>query len=412
MKRVVITGLGVVTPVGNDIPTFWNNLINGVCGIDTLTRFDTTDFKVKLAGEVRGFHPADYSIDVPSARHMDLYTQYAMAAAYQAAADSGIAGTVAPERLGVYLGSGIGGMHTFVTETEKLLKRGPARVSPFFIPMMIGNMAAGTIAITYNAQGPCLPVVTACATSTHSIGEAFHAIAHGYADAIFAGGSEATIEPLAVAGFTNSQALSLSEDPQAASLPFDARRGGFVMGEGAGVMVLEEYEHAVSRGATIYAEIVGYANTCDAYHMTAPRPDGSCAARALALAAREGGIGEDDLLYINAHGTGTPLNDSSETQAFKLGLGETLARHAVISSTKSMTGHMLGAAGAVEAIASALTLSRHVAPPTINYKEPDPACDLDYTPNVRREGNFTAALSTSLGFGGHNACLALRAFGG
>lgn len=412
MKRVVITGVGVITPVGNEINTFWDNLTNGVCGIGTLTRFDTTDFKVKLAGEVRGFKPADYGIDVPTARHMDLYTQFAMGAAHQAAADSGIVGTVAPERLGVYMGSGIGGMHTFVTETEKLLKRGPARVSPFFIPMMIGNMAAGTVAITYNAQGPCLPVVTACATSTHAIGEAFRAVAHGYADAIFAGGSEATIEPLAVAGFSNSQALSISENPNAASLPFDARRGGFVMGEGAGVMVLEEYEHALARGAKIYAEVVGYANTCDAYHMTAPRPDGACAARAIAEAAREGGVTADDLLYINAHGTGTPLNDSAETLAFKRALGEDLARRAAISSTKSMTGHMLGAAGAVEAIVSALTLARHVAPPTINYREPDPACDLDYIPNVCREGNFTAALSTSLGFGGHNGCLALRAFGG
>lgn len=412
MKRVVITGVGVITPVGNEINTFWDNLTNGVCGIGALTRFDTTDFKVKLAGEVRGFKPADYGIDVPTARHMDLYTQFAMGAAHQAAADSGIVGTVTPERLGVYMGSGIGGMHTFVTETEKLLKRGPARVSPFFIPMMIGNMAAGTVAITYNAQGPCLPVVTACATSTHAIGEAFRAVAHGYADAIFAGGSEATIEPLAVAGFSNSQALSISENPNAASLPFDARRGGFVMGEGAGVMVLEEYEHALARGAKIYAEVVGYANTCDAYHMTAPRPDGACAARAIAEAAREGGVTADDLLYINAHGTGTPLNDSAETLAFKRALGEDLARRAAISSTKSMTGHMLGAAGAVEAIVSALTLARHVAPPTINYREPDPACDLDYIPNVCREGSFTAALSTSLGFGGHNGCLALRAFGG
>ena len=412
MKRVVITGLGVISPSGNDINTFWNNLINGVCGIGPLTRFDTTDFKVKLAGEVHGFKPADYGIDVPSARHMDLYTQYAMGAAYQAVADSGIAGTVAPERLGVYVGSGIGGMHTFVAETEKLIKRGPARVSPFFVPMMIGNMAAGTIAITYQAQGPCLPVVTACATSTHSIGEAYRAIAHGYADAILAGGSEATVEPLAVAGFSNSQALSTAEDPNAASLPFDARRSGFVMGEGAGILVLEEYEHAVARGAKVYAEIAGYANTCDAYHMTAPRPDGTCAARAIAEAAHQAGLTAEDRLYINAHGTGTPLNDSSETQAFKLALGEEQAHSAAISSTKSMTGHMLGAAGAIEAIASALTLARHVAPPTINYKEPDPDCDLDYIPNVCREGDFTAALSTSLGFGGHNGCLALRAFGG
>jgi 3-oxoacyl-[acyl-carrier-protein] synthase II len=412
MRRVVITGLGVISPVGNDIGSFWGNLTAGKSGIGLLTHFDTTEFKAKTAAEVKNFNPVDFGIDVPTARRMDLYTQYAVCAAKQAVAESGILGTLPPERLGVYVGSGIGGMNTFVSETKKLLDRGPSRVSPFFIPMMIGNMAAGTIAIEYDAQGPCLPVVTACATSTHTVGEAYRAIKYGHADAIIAGGAEAAINPLAVAGFINCQALSLTGNPEEASLPFDARRKGFVMGEGAGILVLEEYEHAVSRGASIYAELSGYGNTCDAHHMTAPRPDGLCAARAIHLAAQEAGIGEQDTLYINAHGTGTPLNDASETLAIKQALGEALAYQALVSSTKSMTGHMLGAAGAVEAIASALALKTGVVLPTINYREPDPNCDLDCVPNEARRAPLTAALSSSLGFGGHNGCLALRAFGG
>ena len=412
MRRVVITGLGVISPVGNNIQHFWENLTAGVSGIGFLTRFDAADLKTKIVAEVKGFDPADFGIDVPTARRMDRYTQYAVCAAKQAVAESGIVGTLPPERLGVYVGSGIGGMETFVSETKKLLERGPGRVSPFFIPMMIGNMAAGTIAIEYDAQGPCLPVVTACATSTHTVGEAYRAIRYGYADAIIAGGAEATITPLAMAGFINCQALSLAEDPAEASLPFDARRKGFVMGEGAGILVLEEYEHAVKRGAPIYAELCGYGNTCDAHHMTAPRPDGLCAARAIHLAAEEAGINAQDTLYINAHGTGTPLNDSSETRAIKQALGEDLAYKALVSSTKSMTGHMLGAAGAVEAIAATLALKTGVVPPTINYREPDPNCDLDCVPNTARQASLTAALSSSLGFGGHNGCLALRAYGG
>ena len=408
MKRVVITGMGVISPVGNSLKAFWDGLLAGVCGVGPITRFDTEGFKAKLAAEVKDFNPADFGMDVPTQRRMDKFTQYAVAAAKQAVEESGIVGTDEPERLGVYVGSGIGGMSTFVEQSNRLNERGPSRVSALFIPMMISNMAAGTIAIQYNAQGPCLPTVTACATSTHAVGEAYRAIAHGYADAIVAGGTEATITPLAVAGFTTCMALSLEQDPLKASLPFDARRAGFVMGEGAGILVLEEYERAVKRGAHIYAEICGYGNTCDAYHVTAPRPDGSGGARAMELALREAALSDEDCLYINAHGTGTPLNDKSETLAIKRALGEEAARRAIISSTKSMTGHMLGAAGAVELIASAKAVEEGVVPPTIGLTEPDPECDLDYTPLTARRANLTIAVSTSLGFGGHNGAVALR----
>ena len=408
MKRVVITGMGVISPVGNSLKAFWDGLLAGVCGVGPITRFDTEGFKAKLAAEVKDFNPADFGMDVPTQRRMDKFTQYAVAAAKQAVEESGIVGTVEPERLGVYVGSGIGGMSTFVEQSNRLNERGPSRVSALFIPMMISNMAAGTIAIQYNAQGPCLPTVTACATSTHAVGEAYRAIAHGYADAIVAGGTEATITPLAVAGFTTCMALSLEQDPLKASLPFDARRAGFVMGEGAGILVLEEYERAVKRGAHIYAEICGYGNTCDAYHVTAPRPDGSGGARAMELALREAALSDEDCLYIYAHGTGTPLNDKSETLAIKRALGEEAARRAIISSTKSMTGHMLGAAGAVELIASAKAVEEGVVPPTIGLTEPDPECDLDYTPLTARRANLTIAVSTSLGFGGHNGAVALR----
>ena len=408
MKRVVITGMGVISPVGNSLKAFWDGLLAGVCGVGPITRFDTEGFKAKLAAEVKDFNPADFGMDVPTQRRMDKFTQYAVAAAKQAVEESGIVGTVEPERLGVYVGSGIGGMSTFVEQSNRLNERGPSRVSALFIPMMISNMAAGTIAIQYNAQGPCLPTVTACATSTHAVGEAYRAIAHGYADAIVAGGTEATITPLAVAGFTTCMALSLEQDPLKASLPFDARRAGFVMGEGAGILVLEEYERAVKRGAHIYAEICGYGNTCDAYHVTAPRPDGSGGARAMELALREAALSDEDCLYINAHGTGTPLNDKSETLAIKRALGEEAARRAILSSTKSMTGHMLGAAGAVELIASAKAVEEGVVPPTIGLTEPDPECDLDYTPLTARRANLTIAVSTSLGFGGHNGAVALR----
>ena len=407
MKRVVITGAGVVSPVGSGVEAFFENLTRGVCGIGPITRFDTEGYKAKLAAEVKDFDPEAMGIDRAQAKRTDLFAQYAMAAAMQAVADSGIEGQVAPERFGVYVGSGIGGMQTFVQETEKLLNRGPARVSPFFIPMMIGNMAAGNIAIRFNAQGPCLPVVTACATSSHAIGEAFRAIKYGHADAIIAGGAEATIIPLAVAGFSNMKALSESEDPNAASLPFDARRGGFVMGEGAGIVVLEEYKHAMARGAKVWAEVCGYGNTCDAYHITAPHAEAVGAANAIKLALEEANW-QGEELYINAHGTGTPMNDKVETLAIKKAMGEEAARAALISSTKSMTGHMLGAAGAVEAIVCAMTLKNGIVPPTINLREPDPECDLNYVPNEAVKADVEVAVSSSLGFGGHNAVVALR----
>ena len=407
MRRVVITGMGVISPVGNDAGTFFDNLTRGICGIGPITAFDTENSKAKLAAQVKGFDPEAAGIDRAQAKRTDLFAQYALAAAIQAVADSGIEGAVAPERLGVYVGSGIGGMQTFAQETEKMLNRGPSRVSPFFVPMMIGNMAAGNIAIRFHAQGPCLPVVTACATGSHAIGEAFRAVKYGHADAVIAGGAEAAVTPLAVAGFSNMKALSESTDPDAASLPFDARRAGFVMGEGAGIVVLEEYGHAVARGAKIYAEVCGYGNTCDAYHITAPDPGAEGAAAAMRLALEEAGYA-GELLYINAHGTGTPMNDKVETLAIKKALGEDAARAALISSTKSMTGHMLGAAGAVEAVASALALKNGVVPPTIHLEQPDPECDLNYVPNAAVKADVAFAMSSSLGFGGHNAVIVLR----
>ena len=330
-----------------------------------------------------------------------------MAAACQAVADSGIAGTLDAERVGVYIGSGIGGIATFMTEHSKLLNRGPRRVSPYFIPMMIPNMASSMIAIRYHFHGPAMPMVTACASGTNAIGEALRLIRHGYADAMVAGGAEATVNALAAAGFSNMQALSPSEDPNAASLPFDVRRAGFVMGEGAGVLVLEELEHAKQRGATIYAELTGYGSTCDAYHITSPDPSAAESARAIADAWRETSL-DTDRVYFNAHGTGTPMNDRIETLAIKKALGEDRARRITISSTKSMTGHMLGAAGGAEAVASVLALRDGIAPPTINLTQPDPDCDLDYTPLTAKHADFDVALSSSLGFGGHNACLAFR----
>ena len=406
MKRVAVTGLGVISPVGNDVPTFWNALCSGTCGIGPITKFDATDYPVKLAAEVRDFDPRQYmeKLDI---LHSDVYTHFAMAAACQAVADSGIAGTLDPERVGVYIGSGIGGIATFMTEHSKLLNRGPRRVSPYFIPMMIPNMASSMIAMRCHFHGPAMPMVTACASGTNAIGEALRLIRHGYADAMVAGGAEATVNALAAAGFSNMQALSPSEDPNAASLPFDVRRAGFVMGEGAGVLVLEELEHAKQRGATIYAELTGYGSTCDAYHITSPDPSAAESARAIADAWRETSL-DTDRVYFNAHGTGTPMNDRIETLAIKKALGEDRARRITISSTKSMTGHMLGAAGGAEAVASVLALRDGIAPPTINLTQPDPDCDLDYTPLTAKHADFDVALSSSLGFGGHNACLAFR----
>ena len=410
-RRVVVTGTGVITPVGNDVQTYWKNLLEGVCGIDFITSIPTDDLPVKIAGEVKDFSPADYGIEPPFARKQDKFTIYAVAAAWQAVQESGLDsgedGNIDPFRYGVYVGSGIGGFATQVRETEKLIKEGAKWVSPLFIPTMIANIAAGNIAIRNNACGPCLPVVTACATSTHAIGEAYRAIKHGYADAIIAGGSEAAVIPLGIAGFANAKALSKAEDPKYASLPFNKNRGGFVMAEGAAMLVLEEYEHAVARGANIIAEVCGYGNTCDAHHVTAPRPDGVTQSAAIRQALDEAGYTSDDVLYINAHGTGTALNDVSETAAFKLALGDD-AYKAHISSIKGSTGHMLGAAGAVEAVACVLALKNGVVPPTVNLDEVDPECDLNYTPNRPVEASLTIAVSDSLGFGGHNGCVAFR----
>jgi 3-oxoacyl-[acyl-carrier-protein] synthase II len=363
-----------------------------------------------VAAEVKDFNPEEFGLDKGTVRRNDMYTLFALAAAQQAMADSGLqVGTdVEPMRIGCAVGSGIGGIKTFNTEHTKLMEEGTRRVSPHFIPMMIANIASADVAIMFHAEGPNLPVVTACATGTHSVGESFRMVREGLADVMITGGSEAAITDISISGFANSKALATSTDPAAASLPFDIRRKGFVMGEGAGVLILEEYEHAVARGAKIYAEVCGYGNTCDAHHYTAPRPDGKCAANAIALALQGAQFNASDKLYVNAHGTGTPLNDKTETMALKIAMGEEEARRAVISSTKSMVGHMLGAAGAVEAIISALTLKNGVVAPTINLNEPDPVCDLDYTPHTAREYTADVAISNSFGFGGQNACIALR----
>ena len=411
MRRVVITGIGCISPLGCDIAIMWSRLQKGENAIRQIQTLPLDTIPVQLAAEVLDFNPEEQGLDKSTIRHNDRYAQFALAAANQAMKDSGlVVGTdVAPERLGTAIGSGIGGIHTFNAQHTELLKSGARRISPLFIPMMIANIASGNVAIAHHAEGPCLPVVTACATGTHSVGEAFRMIKEGRADAMITGGSEATICEIAIGGFANSKALSTSSDPNAASLPFDARRKGFVMGEGSGIMILEDYEIAKRRGAHIYAEVVGYGNTCDAHHYTAPRPDGKCAANAMKIALEEGGYNGSNL-YINAHGTGTPLNDKSETAAIKIALGEEEARKVVISSTKSMMGHMLGATGAVELIISALTLKDGVVPPTINLNEPDPDCDLDYTPNTARRYQAEYAISNTFGFGGHNACVALKKF--
>ncbi len=407
LRRVVVTGIGAVTPVGNDAKETWANLKAGKNGIAPISLFDTEKFKAKLAGEVRGFDPLQY-MDVNDTLRTDRYAQFALAAAQQAVEESTIEGAVDPTRFAVYFGTGIGGIGTFELEHTKLMERGPRRVSSLFIPMMIANMASGMIAIRHNCQGPAIPAVTACASGSNALGESMRLIRHGYADAVITGGAEASITPIAVAGFVNIQALSLAQDPNAASLPFDKRRSGFVIGEGSVAFVLEEYEHAKARGATIYGEICGYGSTCDAHHITAPHPEGAGAARAMEQAMEEAGYSQNDTVYINAHGTGTHANDLTETMAIKTALGEDAAHKAYISSTKSMTGHMLGAAGAIDALACLGALREGIAPPTINLEEPDEACDLNYVPKVAQPADFTLALSNSLGFGGHNACLAFR----
>jgi 3-oxoacyl-[acyl-carrier-protein] synthase II len=408
-KRVVITGMGCVTPLGNDLNTFWENIKSGQCGIDEITRFDTEKYEVKLAGEVRDFDPSLY-MDKKEARRMDLYSQYAVAASKMAVEDSKLdIESISKERFGVIVGSGIGGIGTIEKEHEKMLAKGPKRVSPLLIPMIIGNMAAGNIAIQFGAKGICSTVVTACATGSHAIGEAFNTIQRGRADIIIAGGAEAGITPLSVAGFSSLQALSTSNDKNRASIPFDAERNGFVMGEGAGILILESLEHAIKRGAKIYGEVVGYGASCDAYHITSPDPEGNGAARAMLEAINEGGIKPEEVSYINAHGTSTPLNDKFETAAIKLAFKEA-AKDVAISSTKSMTGHLLGAAGAIEGIVCVKALEEGFIPPTIGYQKPDPECDLDYVPNVGRKQELHYALSNSLGFGGHNASLLFKKY--
>ena len=387
-RRVVVTGLGAVSPVGNDVPTMWKNMLDGVNGIETITAFDTSDLKVHIAGTVKNFEPEKY-FEKREAKKLDVYCQYAIAAAQEAVDDSGILGKIDENRFGVYIGAGIGGLNTFINNTINLENGGPRKVSPFFIPMMIGNIATGNVAIRFNAKGVSLSVMSACATGTNSIGEAFHAIKDGYADAIIAGGAEAVVARLTIVGFQNMKALSTNPDPSKASRPFDKDRDGFVMGEGA------------------YAEFAGYGNTCDAHHVTAPDPEGAGLARAIEIAFKEANVADDAEVYINAHGTSTHLNDLTETMAIKTALGEN-AYKASVSSTKSMTGHMLGATGAIEAIAAVKAIEDGMIPPTINLDEPEEGLDLDYTPKTAKKRGINVAASTNLGFGGHDACVVFK----
>ncbi len=405
-RRVVVTGLGAITPIGTQVSQTWESMKAGVNGIGPITLFDPSSFKAKLAAQVKDFDPQDY-MEVNDVLRTDRYAQFAVAAAQQAVEDSGIQGKVAPERFSVLFGTGIGGIGTFETEHQKLLEKGPRRVSALFVPMMISNMAAGLIALRHDCRGSAMPIVTACASGSNAIGEALRLIRHGYADAVITGGTEAAITPSAVAGFSNMQALSTAQDPDAACLPFDRRRSGFVMGEGAVALILEEYEHALARGASIYGEVCGYGSTCDAHHITAPHPEGRGGIQAMRDAMAEASCTPDDTVYVNAHGTGTPLNDRTETLVIQKALGQA-AQSAFVSSTKSMTGHMLGAAGAVEALACLLALRDGILPPTINLLEQDEDCGLNCIPQQAIRADITLALSNSLGFGGHNACLAFR----
>ena len=405
--RVVVTGMGAITPIGNNVEDFFNNIQAGTCGIDYIKSFDTEGFQVKLAAEVKDFDPKNF-MDAKDARRMDRFSQFSVAAAKEAIEDSGIdLDRINRDRFGVIVGSGIGSIGLIEKETKTLLEKGPKRVNPLFIPMTITNMAAGNIAIQFGANGVCTNVVTACATGSHSIGEAFRSIKHGYADVILAGGTEGAITPLGVAGFSALTALSTSSDPRRASIPFDKDRDGFVMGEGAGILLLEEYEHAKARGAKIYAEVVGYGATCDAYHITAPSPEGEGGAKAMKQAMEEAGISAKEVSYINAHGTSTPTNDRIETTAIKLAMGEE-AYKIPVSSTKSMIGHLLGAAGAVEAVICIKAMEKSFIPATIGLKEADEECDLDYVANEGRSAKLTYTMSNSLGFGGHNATLLFK----
>ncbi|MBU3195246.1 beta-ketoacyl-ACP synthase II [Clostridium algidicarnis] len=411
MKRVVITGMGAITPIGNNIKDFWASIKKGECGIDLIKAFDTSDFKVKLAGEVKNFKPEDY-IDAKQVKRMDRFCQLAMVASKEAVEDSKLnLQNIDKEKLGVIVGCGIGGMGTIETQEERLLKKGPSRVSPMLIPMIISNMAAGNIAIEYGAKALCNTIVTACASGTNAIGEAFHSINLGMADIIIAGGTEAAITSLSVAGFISLTALTKSRDKNKASIPFDKNRDGFVMGEGAGMVILETLESAEKRGAKIYAEVVGYGTTCDAYHITSPAPNGEGAARAINMALKEGNIKADKVSYINAHGTSTPYNDKFETAAIKSVFGER-AYEIPVSSTKSMTGHLLGAAGAIEAVICVKAIEDSFVPATIGYTTPDEECDLDYVPNKGRKKELEYVLSNSLGFGGHNAVLLFKKWSG
>jgi 3-oxoacyl-[acyl-carrier-protein] synthase II len=401
--------MGAITPVGNDVATTWRSIVDGVPGAAPITKFDAANFPVRFACEVKGFDPLQY-MDRKEAKRADPYAQYAIAGAVQAMADAGLSNGAHydPDRLGVILGSGIGGLKSFEEQHDIYRERGVSKISPFFIPMFIADIAAGLVSMRFNAKGPNYATVSACATSAHAIGDAFRTIQYGDADMVITGGSEATVTPMAIGGFANMKALSERNDsPSTASRPFDATRDGFVMGEGSGVVVLEELQHAEKRGARIYAEIVGYGATGDAYHLTAPAPEGEGAQRAMRRAMGDAGLTPDDIDYINAHGTSTPANDLNETKAIKAVFGNR-AREILVSSTKSMTGHMLGAAGAVEFIISSLAVRECIVPPTINYQNPDPELDLNYTPNkaVRRE--VAVALSNSFGFGGHNVTLAVR----
>ena len=407
MERVVVTGMGAITPIGNDVETFWSSLKAGKCGIGPITKFDVTDFKVKVAAEVKDFDPTQY-IDKREARRMDLNCQFALAAAQQAVDQAGLKeGNFDPYRTGVIYGSGVGGLAVAEEEIPKLNAKGPGRVSPLCIPEMIANMAAAYISMRFGFKGENYSPVSACATANHSIGEAMRAIRHGYQDIVLCGGTENGIIPIALAGFSNMKALHTGDDPTCASIPFDARRSGFVMGEGAGCLVLESLTHAQARGATILAEVAGYGASGDAYHITSPAPEGDAAARAIRGAIEDAGLTPADVDYINAHGTSTPLNEKYETIAIKKAFGDA-AYKVKVSSTKSMTGHLLGGAAAVEAIACVMAIREGIIPPTIGYQEPDPECDLDITPNKAVEMPVNVAISNSLGFGGHNACILFK----
>ncbi|MGN6553448.1 MAG: beta-ketoacyl-ACP synthase II [Verrucomicrobiota bacterium] len=412
-RRVVITGLGLVSPLGNDVDTFWNNLITGQCGIDRITAFDATPFDTQIAAQVKNFDPNPAFPSPKEVRRTDRYSQFGIYAGWQALKDSGLdLNKTNPDEVGVFIGSGIGGLQTTSEQLKVLLERGPGRLSPFMIPMLISNMASGLVSMYYNLRGPNFATCSACATANHALGEAWRTIKMGDAVAMLAGGAEAAIVPVGIGGFCAMRAMSTrNDDPKHASRPFDKDRDGFVMGEGAGVLVLEEMEHAKARGARIYAELVGYGNTADAHHLTAPSPGGEGATRCMKMALRNAGLNTTDISYINAHGTSTPQGDIAETEAVKTVFGEH-ARKLVVSSTKGATGHMLGAAGSVEMIACSKAIQTDTVPPTINLQNPDPACDLDYVPNTARSLKVNAIVNNSFGFGGHNASVIAKKFVG